>query len=77
MYQLSHLTREKRSLDHDDKLDAVAMAVEYWAESMARDADEAIKERRDDLLQEELDKMFDILAPREGRDYRSDGWFDL
>ena len=77
MYQLSHLTREKRSLDHDDKLDAVAMAVAYWAESMAKSADEAIKDRRDGRLQDELDKMFDILAPRNGREHRSDGWFDV
>ena len=77
MYQLSHLTREKRSLDHDDKLDAVAMAVAYWAESMAKNADEAIKDRRDGRLQDELDKMFDILAPRNGREHRSDGWFDV
>ena len=74
IYQLSHLTREKRSLDHDDKVDAVAMAVEYWAEYMARNADEAMKERRDDQLQEELDKMFDILDRKE---IKRDTWFDV
>ena len=74
IYQLSHLTREKRSLDHDDKVDAVAMAVEYWAEYMARNADEAMKERRDDQLQEELDKMFDILDRKETK---RDTWFDV
>ena len=74
IYQLSHLTREKRSLDHDDKVDAGAMAVEYWAEYMARNADEAMKERRDDQLQEELDKMFDILDRKETK---RDTWFDV
>ena len=74
IYQLSHLTREKRSLDHDDKVDAVAMAIEYWAEYMARNADEAMKERRDDQLQEELDKMFDILDRKETK---RDTWFDV
>lgn len=77
IYQMSHLTRERRSLDHDDRLDAVAMAAEYWTDQMSKDADDAIKTRRDDLFDAELEKMFDILAPRMGREHRSDGWFDV
>lgn len=76
IHQMSRLTRERGSLDHDDRLDAVAMAVEYWVESMSRDADEAMKERKEDLLEQELDKMYDVL----NRTPRSDGppqWFDV
>ena len=36
-YQLTHLTRDKGSLKHDDRLDALAGAVAYWVESMGRD----------------------------------------
>jgi hypothetical protein len=75
IHQMSHLTRERGSLDHDDRLDAVAMAVEYWVESMSRDADAAINERKEELLENELDKMFDVL----NRKSHEGGprWFDL
>ena len=36
-YQLTHLTKDKGSLRHDDRLDALAGAVAYWVESMGRD----------------------------------------
>jgi hypothetical protein len=37
LYQLTHITRDRDSLKHDDRLDALAMAVGYWVESMAKD----------------------------------------
>lgn len=76
MYQMSHLTRERGSLEHDDKLDAVAMAVEYWAEAMSRDADAAMAERREEKFDKELEKMHQILNRRGSRD-SGDGWFDV
>jgi len=36
-YQLTHLTKEKGCLKHDDRLDALAGGVAYWVESMGRD----------------------------------------
>ena len=76
IHQMSRLTRERGSLDHDDRLDAVTMAVEYWVENMARDADAAIKERKEDLLDAELDHMYDVLN-RKSPEKKSDGWFDF
>ena len=76
IHQMSRLTRERGSLDHDDRLDAVAQGVEYWVEYMSRDADEAIKERKDELFEAELDRMYDVL----NRKSPSDGppqWFDV
>ena len=75
IHQMSHLTRERGSLDHDDRLDAVTMAVEYWVESMARDADAAIRERKEEWLEDQLDKMFDVLNRRSPNS--SQGWFDF
>jgi hypothetical protein len=37
-FQLSRLTRDKRSLIHDDRLDAVSGACRYWVEALALDA---------------------------------------
>ena len=76
IHQMSRLTRERGSLDHDDRLDAVAQGVEYCVEYMSRDADEAIKERKDELFEAELDRMYDVL----NRKSPSDGppqWFDV
>ena len=54
MYQMSHLTRDRGSLGHDDRLDALAMAVQYWVEQMAQDADVQVKSRRDAEFDREL-----------------------
>lgn len=57
MYQLSHLTRDRGSLSHDDRLDALSMGVNYFNEQLTRDADRAIERRREDLLDAELIKI--------------------
>jgi hypothetical protein len=54
-YQMSHITRERGSLAHDDRLDAVAIGVNYFVEQMGLDVEEGIQRLRDDALQEELD----------------------
>ena len=40
---------------HDDRLDALAMAVKYWVGQMAADADIKIQDRRDELFDMELE----------------------
>ena len=42
---------------HDDRLDALAMAVKYWVDQMAADADIKIQDRRDELFDMELEKF--------------------
>jgi len=48
-YQLTRITRDRGALRHDDRLDALAMAVKYWADQLARDVS-----REEDRYQEEL-----------------------
>ena len=55
IYQLTRITRERGSLKHDDRLDALAIAVAYWTERMAADADLLIAQRE----QEERSKLLD------------------
>lgn len=57
MYQMSRITRLKGALRHEDRLDALAMGVAYWAERMAQDADKKIQSRRSRLLDAELRKF--------------------
>lgn len=35
MYQMSRITRDRGSLAKDDRLDVLAMAMGYWAESVS------------------------------------------
>ena len=53
-YQMSHITRDRGSLAHDDRLDVLAMAVAFWVEQVAQDADECQKRLRERELDAEL-----------------------
>jgi hypothetical protein len=53
-YQLTHITRDKGCLMSDDRLDAVAMAVGYYAKSMAADVDLLVERERSKQLDKEL-----------------------
>ena len=44
-FQLTRITKEKNSIRHDDRLDALAMAVQYFTESMALTEQKAIDSR--------------------------------
>lgn len=59
VYQLTRITREKGALNHDDRLDALAMAVAYWVEHMSVDINESMKDRHAEALQIELDKFLE------------------
>lgn len=72
IYQMSRLTRQKGSLAHDDRLDALSMAVAYWVEQMAQDADKAISNRKDEKLRAELEKFMEGAV---GRKPRPMNWF--
>ncbi len=53
-YQMTRITRERGALRRDDRLDALAIAVKYWVEHMAKDQDEALQENKDKLLDQVL-----------------------
>ena len=57
LYQLSRLTAEKGSILQDDRLDALAMAVAYWVQQMSANADTKMKDRREELLNDELESF--------------------
>jgi hypothetical protein len=52
---MSRLTRQKGSLTYDDRLDVLSFAVAYFVEQMARDADQAVYDRRQDKIREDLE----------------------
>ena len=57
IYQMTRLTKDRGALAHDDRIEAVAGAVQYWVEAMARDRDKAADLHKADLLDQELRKF--------------------
>ena len=55
-YQLTRITRDRQSLRHDDRIDALSMAVGYWAQAVAVDVDMMVRERKDRDIAKELEK---------------------
>lgn len=54
IYQMTRITHEKGCLRHDDRLDALAIAVGYFTEQMARDEEMGIDMIRQEALEKEL-----------------------
>ena len=73
-YQMSRLTRERGALTHDDRLDALAIAVNYWVEQLAQDAEVKMRERREDLLNNELQKFQDAYFKSRGGSAQTLTW---
>nr|WP_207221380.1 phage terminase large subunit [Pseudoduganella lutea] len=70
-YQLTRITRDRGALTHDDRLDALAMAVAYWVEHMSKDVSKAHEVHREKALQEELKRWRQGIT---GKKDRSRNW---
>ena len=70
-YQMSRVTRERGCLPHDDKLEALAMAVGYWVEHLSRSIEDVQAER----LDEEFQAIHDEWEEATGA-YSTDNWND-
>tara|TARA_Y100001963_G_scaffold80072_1_gene111163 strand:+ start:62 stop:1744 length:1683 start_codon:yes stop_codon:yes gene_type:complete len=59
IYQMTRISSLKGALKHDDRLDVLSIAVNYWVEQMAADVDRQVNSRKEELLKEELDKFME------------------
>ena len=76
-HQLSRITRDRGSLHHDDRLDALAGAVAFWRESVAQDADRRSKEQTARLMDQEIERFHRFaLNPFAGPTARKRGWLE-
>ncbi len=75
MHQMTRITRDKGALTQDDRLDALAMAVKYWVDQMAADADIEIRDRRDELFDLELEKFVNGIMGTEYVENKQPTWF--
>ena len=64
-YQMTRLTRDRGSLQYDDRIDVLAMGVKYWWEQMAADEDQAYVDRQQE---EFLDGINNFMAQTKGQD---------
>ena len=62
-YQMTRITKDRGALKHDDRLDVLAMAVQYWVDHMAQDRDKAISRAREQAFRDELEKK-QVLEPK-------------
>jgi len=74
IYQLSRLTRDRGAITHDDRLDALSIAIAYWTEQMAQDASQKMEDRKEDLLREELQRFQDSFHKSRGSSVRGPNW---
>lgn len=54
-YQLTRISHERGSLQHDDRLDALAIGVAFFTDSMERDSELGAQEMLADFLEEHLE----------------------
>lgn len=59
-YQMTRISRERGALAHDDRLDALAIGVQLFVESMAKDANKGEREVTEEWLEEQMEN------PRKG-----------
>src|SRR5690606_29282759 len=60
LYQLTHITHERKSISHDDRLDAVAGAIGYYTRMLSQDVHEAGKAIRDQEFLQELEDFAEM-----------------
>jgi len=69
--QMTRLTKDRGSLRHDDLLDALAIAVNYWVERMDRDMVLSALESQNAALDQELESFMENTV---GRKPQNNSW---
>ena len=61
LYQLTHITRDRGSLKHDDRLDALAGAVAHYQRSMEQDVNQAAQGVLQQRMDEEIEDFLEFM----------------
>jgi hypothetical protein len=61
-YQMSRIAAERGALKHDDRLDCLELAIDYWSDWMSADASKLEDERREEAMLEFLAKYDDTFT---------------
>jgi len=65
-YQMTRICNERGALSHDDRLDALAMAVAYWVEQMNTRSEELERDRQSELSKALVNSFLNGLINPEG-----------
>ena len=63
--QLTRITRDRGALRHDDQIDALAIAANYWVERMDRDQTLSYQQHKDELINKDLEKFMEHTVGRQ------------
>jgi hypothetical protein len=74
LYQITRITKDKQALAHEDRLEALAMAMGYWVEQLAKDVKAVEDQHRADKIDAALERFENSVF---GRSQRSDSWSGL
>ena len=72
-YQMTRLTRDRGALPHDDRLDALAMAVDYWKENLDVDNDRMVEKIQEERINAKINSFLDACS---GMGKRPENWLD-
>jgi hypothetical protein len=72
-YQMTRLTRDRGAIIHDDRLEALAMAVNYWTEQMDADSETIAAQQKLDAFNGEIQRFIDSAVG--GKKSSGDKWF--
>lgn len=72
-HQMTRITKDRGSLRHDDRLDALAIAITYWVEQVSSDVEMNIKARHDALFEKEMED-FDRSWNKQHKSKERQGW---
>jgi hypothetical protein len=64
-YQMTRLTRDRGSLQYDDRIDVLAMGVKYWWEQMAADENQAYVDRKQEDFLEGVNNFMNLTKGQE------------
>jgi len=70
-YQMTRLTRDRGAIIHDDRLDALSMAVAYWTEQMDADSESLATMQKAEAFNREIERFMDHAV---GYTRQSDKW---
>ncbi len=62
---------------HNNRLDGLAIAVKYWVDQIAADADVKIQDRRDELFDMEIQKFVEGIVGSQGIENSSLTWMKV
>ena len=72
-YQMTRLTKDRGAIIHDDRLEALAMAVNYWTEQMDADSETMAAQQKLDAFNGEIQRFMDNAVG--GHKAVGDVWF--